>query len=92
MHRDAEAEQLLREALAVRSPPYPRDDLRTIEVKVALANALEAQRRGREARALRAEIEAPLRASRSPYAADLRARLEVHDATKLASRSATMAR
>jgi serine/threonine protein kinase len=69
------AEPLLREALAVRSPPHPADDLRVLEVKVALANALVNLGDADEARALTAAIEPALRASSSPYATDLRARL-----------------
>ena len=69
------AEPLLREALAVRSPPYPAGDPRVLEVKVALVNALEAQHKNDEARTLRTEIEPPLHASKSPYATDLLARL-----------------
>ncbi|HET6546440.1 MAG TPA: serine/threonine-protein kinase [Rhodanobacteraceae bacterium] len=73
--RAADAEPLLREALAVRSPPYPADDPRVLEVKVALAVALRALHRGGEARAIEADIDPMLGASTSPYAADLRARL-----------------
>jgi serine/threonine-protein kinase len=69
------AESLLREALAVRSPPHPSTDPRVLEVKVALINALEAQHRQDEADDLRAGIEPLLAASKSPYAVDLRARL-----------------
>ncbi|TLY51290.1 MAG: tetratricopeptide repeat protein [Gammaproteobacteria bacterium] len=71
----AEAEPLLREALAVRCPPHPADDPRVLEVKVALVNALAAQGKSDEARMLTAEIKRPLKASTSPYAADLLARL-----------------
>ncbi len=70
-----EAESLLREALAVRSPPYPASDPRVLEVEVALAGALRALHRDDEADALEATIEPVLAASASPYAADLRARL-----------------
>jgi serine/threonine-protein kinase len=76
-HRPADAEPLLHEALALRSPLEPAADPRVLEVKVALVDALEGQGRASAARALRTEIEVPLRASRSPYAADLRARLAV---------------
>lgn len=69
------AEPLLREALAVRSPPYPADDPRVLEVKVALVNALEAQHKDDEARALRGTIEPVLQASKSPYSVDLLERL-----------------
>ena len=69
------AEPLLREVLALRSPPLPASDLRVVEVKARLAIALDQLGRGDEAQALRAEIEAPLKKSRSPYAADLVAAL-----------------
>jgi serine/threonine-protein kinase len=71
----AQAELLLREALTIRTPPHPFDDPRVLEVKVALVNALTAQDKTDEARSLTAEVEPPLSASRSPYAADLRTRL-----------------
>ncbi|MGH8173003.1 MAG: tetratricopeptide repeat protein, partial [Rhodanobacteraceae bacterium] len=73
--RAADAEPLLREALMVRSPPHPADDPRVLEVNVCLVNALRALHREDEARALRSEIEPVLKASASPYAAELRARL-----------------
>jgi serine/threonine-protein kinase len=73
--KPAEAEALLREALAVRSPPHPADDPRVLEVKVALVNALAAQGKDSEASALKAEITPLLKASTSPYAADLLGRL-----------------
>ena len=66
----ADAERLLREALAMRSPSHPRDDPRVLEVKVALASSLSAQGKSGEARSLTAEIEPLLAASRSPYIAD----------------------
>jgi len=72
--RFAEAEPLLREALSLRAIE-PAGDPRVLEVKVALVDALEGQGRAAETRPLREEVEGPLRASRSPYAADLRARL-----------------
>jgi serine/threonine-protein kinase len=73
--RSAAAEPLLREALAVRSPPYPAHDPRVLEVEVALARALRELHRGSEADALQATIEPVLAASTTSYAADLRARL-----------------
>lgn len=76
--KPAEAEPLLREALAVRSPPHPANDPRVLEVKVALVNALVAQHKDAEAQTLHAEIEPLLKASSSPYAADLLARLAAH--------------
>ena len=71
----AASEPLLREALAVRSPPYPADDLRVLEVQVALAQSLALQSRTQEADALGAAVTPLLNASRSPYARDLVARL-----------------
>jgi serine/threonine-protein kinase len=65
------AEPLLREALAVRSPPLRADDLRVLEVKASLALALAMLGRDDESRALRGEIEPLLKASPSPYARDL---------------------
>jgi serine/threonine-protein kinase len=72
----AVAEPLLREALAVRSPLASHDP-RVLEVKVALARAIEARGIGVEAVALRAELEPLLAASGSLYADDLRKRLAV---------------
>jgi serine/threonine-protein kinase len=72
----AEAETLLREARDVRSPPLPADDLRVLEVDASLAVALRAQGRDEEAATLRARIEPQLAASHSPYARDVRARLD----------------
>ncbi|MGA9342241.1 MAG: serine/threonine-protein kinase [Rhodanobacteraceae bacterium] len=68
-------ESLLREALAVRSPPHPADDPRVLEVKVSLVEALTALGKNDEARRLTVEVEPILRASRSPYAADLLKRI-----------------
>jgi eukaryotic-like serine/threonine-protein kinase len=70
-----DAEPLLREALAVRSPPFASDDLRVLEVKVALVEALTVLKKGNEAQTLRAEVEPLLKASSTPYATDLRTRL-----------------
>jgi serine/threonine-protein kinase len=67
----AEAEPLLREALALVSPPYPPGDLRVIEIQIVLFDALKALGRNDEASKLRAEIEPALHASRSPYASEL---------------------
>jgi len=91
LHRDADAEILLREALAVRSPPYPANDPRVLELKVALLLALDAQHRNREANALRAEVEPSLRASHLPYAIDLRQRLNDAAAARLARRDTASA-
>ena len=66
---------MLREALSLRSRIEPAADPRVLEVEVALVDALAGQGRATAARALRAEIERPLRASKSPYAVELRARL-----------------
>jgi serine/threonine-protein kinase len=73
--RAKDSELLLHEALLVRSPPYPVDDPRVLEVKVALVETLKALNRNDEAQTLRAEIEPLLKASSTPYAADLRERL-----------------
>ncbi len=76
LEHPAVAEPLLREALAVRSPLASHDP-RLLEVKVALARAIEARGADVEAAALRAELEPLLDASGSLYAADLRKRLAV---------------
>jgi serine/threonine-protein kinase len=73
--RASEAEPLLREALAACSPPYPPADPRVLEIKVALVNALAALGRADEARTLRGDLEPLLKASASPYIADLRQQL-----------------
>jgi serine/threonine-protein kinase len=73
--RAADAEPLLREALKVRSPPHPATHPNVLEVEVTLAQALAAQHKAVEARALKSTLEPSLQASSSPYAADLRARL-----------------
>ena len=70
-----EAALLLREALAVRSPLEPPSDPRVLEIKVALVDALEGTGQTVEARALRDDLQAPLRALHTPYATDLLARL-----------------
>jgi serine/threonine-protein kinase len=75
LERADEAEPLLREALAVRNPPLRADDLRVLEVKSALVVALSMRHRADEAEALRRDIEPALRASPTPYAGDLLARL-----------------
>jgi serine/threonine-protein kinase len=71
----AEAEKLLRETLAIRSPPIPGEDVRVLEVKAALVDALARLGKVGEARALRDEVEPLLRSSPLPYAKDLLARL-----------------
>ena len=60
----------------MRSPLAPHDP-RVLEIKVALARAIEARGADVEAAALRAELEPLLGASGSLYAADLRKRLAV---------------
>ena len=70
------ADALLQEALAVREPTHAADDPRMLEVQVARVAAMTVQGRSEQAAALRAEVEPRLRASPSPYAADLRARLQ----------------
>ena len=69
------AEPLLREALSLRSAANAPDDVRVLEVKVALAQALSALGRNQESATLRDEIAPLLKASASPYSADLRKRL-----------------
>jgi serine/threonine-protein kinase len=71
----AEAEPLLRQALKLRHPPFPATHPRVLEVEVALVQALEAQGKRDEARALRGEI-TPLLAAALPYNQTLRARLD----------------
>jgi serine/threonine-protein kinase len=71
----SEAAPLLRETLAACSPPYPPNDPRVLEIKVALVNALDALGRADEARTLRGNLEPLLKASASPYLADLRQQL-----------------
>ena len=73
--RPGEAEQLLREALAVRSPPHPAGDPRVLELQVALINALSASGKQDQARQLMATVDPLLAKMASPYAADLRGRL-----------------
>jgi hypothetical protein len=77
LDRACEAEPLLREALAARSPPYPDSDPR-VEVRIALVNALAELGDLDEAHALTTEIDPLLKTSSSPYAADLRTRLASH--------------
>jgi len=76
--RAGSAEPLLREALAVRSPPHPPNDPRVLEVKVALVDALTVLGKTTQAETLRSEIEPQLKASPSPYARDLIERLAKH--------------
>jgi serine/threonine-protein kinase len=74
--RAGDAESLLREALRLRSPPFPASHPRVLEVEVALVRALELQGKRDEASALRDHIATPLAAD-LPYNADLRARLAI---------------
>jgi serine/threonine-protein kinase len=76
--QSAEAEPLLRDALASRSALHPADDPRILEVKVALINTLRALKKINEAEVLAAEVEPLLMASTSPHAAELRERLTSH--------------
>ena len=76
MDRADVAEPLLREALVVRTPPYPANDPRTLEVQVALVNALDALASVIEAHSLRSSIKPLLSASPPPYAEDLQKRME----------------
>ena len=78
LERAAQAEPLLRQALELRSAVHPADDPRILEIKVELVNALRALKRQDEAAVLVGEIDAPLKMSATPYAADLRARLAGH--------------
>ncbi|HKE48284.1 MAG TPA: tetratricopeptide repeat protein, partial [Rhodanobacteraceae bacterium] len=69
------AEALLREALAVRSPPYGAEDPRVLEVKVSLVLALRALHHDDEARAIQAPVDAALAVQKTAYAIDLGKRL-----------------
>lgn len=71
----AAAEPVLREALAIRTALCPPADPRVLETEVALVAALRGQDRAREADTLAGDIAPLLRASASPYARDLEARL-----------------
>jgi len=75
LQRPAAALPLLREAVSVRSPLFPADDPRMLEVNVSLAAALAALGKIEESHALMDRVEPLLSASSSPYATDLRARL-----------------
>ena len=66
---------------------HPANDLRVLEVKVALVNALAAHYKTDAARTLRAEIESLLKPLSSPYAADLRERLAAKGFTRTISYS-----
>jgi serine/threonine-protein kinase len=73
--RAADAEPLLRKALKLRQPPFPATHPRVLEIQVALVQALDAQGKHDEARALRGEI-APQLTAALPYNQTLRARLD----------------
>jgi serine/threonine-protein kinase len=73
--KPSDAEPLLREALKLRHPPFPDAHPRVLEVKVALVQALDAQGKDSDARALRDEV-TPLLAAALPYNQTLRARLD----------------
>ena len=66
---------------------HPANDLRVLEVKVALVNALAAHYKTDAARTLRAKIESLLKPLSSPYAADLRERLAAKGFTRTISYS-----
>ncbi|HJT96915.1 MAG TPA: serine/threonine-protein kinase [Rhodanobacteraceae bacterium] len=72
--RADQAEPLLREALAVRSPPCPAGDPRVLEVEVPLERALLQLGRVEEARALQRRVDPLLHSLGTPYAMRLLAR------------------
>ena len=74
LERNADAEKLLREALAVREPPYASNDPRVLEVEVELVKALRANGKVEEANALALKIQPLLDKASSRYVADLRER------------------
>jgi len=74
-NRADEAEPLLVEALAVRSPPHPASDPRVLEIEVALIGAWTRLGKHAEAERMRNDVEPRLRALGTPYGADLRRRL-----------------
>jgi eukaryotic-like serine/threonine-protein kinase len=69
------AEPLLRESLALRNTVYVKDDLRTLEVQVALVECLSVLHKSDEVLALTSSIIPTLRASTNPYAIELLHRL-----------------
>jgi serine/threonine-protein kinase len=73
--RADEAEPLLAEALAVRSPPHPASDPRVLEVEVARVRAWTLLGKHDEAERMRADIAPRLRALGTPYGSDLRLKL-----------------
>jgi serine/threonine-protein kinase len=72
----SEAEASLRQARELRRGVYEPDDLRVIEIDIALVECLRASRKNDEADALAATTLAKLQTSKTGYAADLRERLE----------------
>jgi eukaryotic-like serine/threonine-protein kinase len=76
LERNADAEVLLREALAVREPPYASNDPRVLEVDVELIKAMMANGKVDEANTIKLKMRPLLVAQTSRYAADLRDRLE----------------
>jgi tetratricopeptide (TPR) repeat protein len=71
-----DAEPLLREALSLRKGLEPASDPRVLEVEVALFAVAEGLGRSGDARPLRREVDAQLLSLNTPYAADLRLRLD----------------
>jgi serine/threonine-protein kinase len=71
-----EADAAFREAIAARSPPFPADDLRVVEIEVDDVAALVALDRSDDASALRAKAASALDASPFPAAKPLKARLD----------------
>ena len=69
-----DAENLLREALAVREPPYAANDPRVLEVEVEMVKALRANGKVEEAKALALKIQPLLDKESSRYVAELRER------------------
>jgi serine/threonine-protein kinase len=74
-NRNADAEALLREALALRAPLLPPSDPRVLEIEVALVAALEGEGRTASAREFRLGVEKNLRSLRTSYADELRRRM-----------------
>ncbi len=78
LERAHEAEPLLREALAVRSPLYAADDPRLLEVEVELVETLGINGKHDEADVLKAHIEPLIKGSSSAYLQDLQIRMQTH--------------
>ena len=75
LEQPSDAESLLRESLALRHAVFADDDLRTLEVQVALVESLTALHKNDDAAALISAIVPRLQASSNGYAAELRGRL-----------------